>query len=149
MKRFFLLLLFNVLQTSAFEPLSLSEAVRWGTFSQVRAFLWYRASPNAWDEDGRTPMHYAVLREDKEGIPILHALLAAKGNMFIKDKQDQTPVYDALTCGNKESLKVFIMCCGLRIYIDSSLRKKYPVIARAEAELLLARRNLAKSVTVE
>lgn len=116
----------------------MNVSFRWGTLEQVKIFLSEQCNPNEWDENGRTAMHYAVLRENKDAIFILHALLAAGGNIFIQDSCEATVVDDALILDNKEALKVFIINCRLKI-LDPALREKYPVIDKVLAELLPVR----------
>lgn len=154
MKRFLVLFLFGTLQASQdsttlnvsmvtekwrqTQPQSLSEAVRWGSLEQVRVFLWQRWNPNAWDEAGRASMHYAVFRGSDEAIPILRALLAARGDILVKDRYGATVVDDALTLGNREALNIFIVDYGLNL-TDNDLRKKYPVINEFLADFVFTR----------
>lgn len=117
-----------------FHPQSLTEAVRWGTLDQVKSFLNYSWNPNEIDENGRTPMHYAILRRDAYGTFILQALMKKQGSIYVRDRFLATPVDDALELGNKDALKLFINYCGLNLS-NPMLRKKYPVIDETFKEL--------------
>lgn len=95
-------------------------------------------------------MHYAVFRgsdevvsdklfrQDDEAIPILRALLAAQGDIFIEDSYGATVVDDALTLGNREALNILIVDRGLNL-TSSVLRGKYSVINKVLTELMYFR----------
>ncbi len=114
-------------------PKTLTEAVRWGTLEEVKMFLSCGWNPNASDKNGRTSMHFVIFRQDNHAIFILQELLFAGGSLTVLDKNEATPVHEALTLGNKKALKIFIVSYGL--VFDSLLTKKYPVIDKVAVEL--------------
>ncbi|MBK7644594.1 MAG: ankyrin repeat domain-containing protein [Planctomycetes bacterium] len=81
----------------------LNELVRWGQVTPVLWLLEKRANPNLPDERGWTAVHQAASRGNER---MMRAILAAGGDLGVKDKQGLTPLSVALLARKPKMLEL-------------------------------------------
>ena len=86
--------------------ISIHEAAETGNIDVVKQHLAAGTDVNAKDEDGYTPLHFAVANDDKE---LAELLIAAGADMNAKtDMFEETPLHVAVVLGNKEIVELLI-----------------------------------------
>lgn len=105
--------IFTSIKTSAVKQLNfirrcflkdIFAAVNNNDVSLVQKLLRLGASPNKFDQDGRTPLHHAALKGHAE---IAKILLEAGADPNAKDPLDYTPLHFASQQGHQVIIKLF------------------------------------------
>ena len=86
--------------------ISIHDAAAGGVIEAVKQHIAAGTDVNAKDEDGYTPLHFAVVNDDKE---LAELLIAAGADVNAKtDMFEMTPLHHAVELGNKEIVELLI-----------------------------------------
>ena len=85
--------------------IAIVDAVKAGNSSRVRALIETRADVNATQQDGTTPLHWAVDRDQPE---IVQMLIRAGANVKAANRYGATPLWLASVNGNAKTMSMLL-----------------------------------------
>lgn len=100
------------LTTQAFALTKLDEDLiyhsNFGTAEKIQSLLAAGANPNATGEDKWPAVSLATMRGDAEGEKIVHLLVAAGGDLNLRDANGETPLMNAISINSATLVKYMI-----------------------------------------